>query len=396
MKPKRHKSANGSGSVFSTKLANGTIVWRGKFFANGVRRPVTFGPEPEWNRTKARKALNALQTDVERGVYREPQKITFSQYASDALEAHIVAGGLKKSTASDYRRNQQKHLEPFFGNYCIAEISPSLVKRYIERKLAAGSSPRLVNASLAVLTLVLNLAIEDEIVTTNAALKRRVKEAPREWVILNPEQIRDVETAYDELIQQAATDETRRENLVTSRLIYIIAVTLGLRRAELLGLRWSAVDLGESKLRVCETWTRNEISSPKSSESRRTLTFGAKLLKELREHKLRSQYSGTDERVLANPRTGGAFDVHDHGQLFAEAVTRAGITDKVRPFHDLRHSSITQLAASGADAYAVQTKAGHSSHDITQRYVHLAGVLYRDETEALEERLFGREAASAQ
>lgn len=391
---RRPKSANGSGSVFSTKLANGTVIWRGKYFANNVRKSITFGPEPEWNRTKARKALNALLTDVERGVYREPQKITLTQYASDALEAHIVAGGLKKSTASDYRRNLKKHLEPFFGNYRIAEISPSLVKKYIERKLAAGCSPRLVNASLQVLTLIFNLAIEDEIVATNPALKRRVKEEPREWIILGPEQVLRVEAAFDELIAKASG--ARLENLLTSKLIFILALAIGLRRGEVLGLKWKYIDLGpEPKIRVAETWVRNQWSTPKSATSRRTISIGPRLAKVLREHKLASHSSGGDERAVCNPRSGGAFDVHAYADLLSEALAEAGVGGRVRPFHDLRHSSLTQLAASGADSYAVQTTAGHSSHAITMRYLHLAGVMYRDEVATAEERIFGREAASA-
>ncbi len=61
----------------------------------------------------------------------------------------------------------------------------------------------------------------------------------------------------------------------------------------------------------------------------------------------------------------------------------------VRPFHDLRHTAITNDAAAGSSPIAVMSKAGHASMSTTKRYLHLAGVVFRDEAEALERRLLG-------
>jgi len=61
----------------------------------------------------------------------------------------------------------------------------------------------------------------------------------------------------------------------------------------------------------------------------------------------------------------------------------------VRPFHDLRHTAITNDAASGSSPIAVMTKAGHSDMRTTRRYMHLAGVVFREEANRLEERFLG-------
>ncbi len=61
----------------------------------------------------------------------------------------------------------------------------------------------------------------------------------------------------------------------------------------------------------------------------------------------------------------------------------------VRPFHDLRHTAITNDAGAGSSPIAVMTKAGHSDMRTTKRYIHLAGVVFREEAEALERRLLG-------
>jgi len=69
------------------------------------------------------------------------------------------------------------------------------------------------------------------------------------------------------------------------------------------------------------------------------------------------------------------------------ALTAAGISDYVRPFHDLRHSSLTNVAAAGEQPIALMARAGHRSMSTTKGNLHLAGVVFRDEADALERRL---------
>lgn len=63
--------------------------------------------------------------------------------------------------------------------------------------------------------------------------------------------------------------------------------------------------------------------------------------------------------------------------------------DYVRPFHDARHGALTNLAAAGVSPVAIMGIAGHRSMSTTNQYVHLAGVVFRDEAAALERRMLG-------
>jgi integrase len=74
------------------------------------------------------------------------------------------------------------------------------------------------------------------------------------------------------------------------------------------------------------------------------------------------------------------------------ALKKAGIAEYVRPFHDARHSSITHQAAAGSSPVAIMASAGHSSMATTKRYLHLAGVVFREEADALDRRLLGGES----
>jgi integrase len=89
------------------------------------------------------------------------------------------------------------------------------------------------------------------------------------------------------------------------------------------------------------------------------------------------------------PKKGSTFDAKGFSEALRAALTAAGIEGRIRAFHDLRHTAITNDAASGSNPIAVMTKAGHSDMKTTKRYLHLAGVVFRDEAERLEQRLLG-------
>ena len=169
-------------------------------------------------------------------------------------------------------------------------------------------------------------------------------------------------------------------------------VGAGLRRGELLGLRWRTVHLADPDgafLRVAETFVRAGIDSPKSEAGERTVALGQRLASELFEHRARTAFGGDDERVFCSPTKGTPFDVARYGETFRLALTKAGITDYVRPFHDLRHSSITNAAAAGTPPAALMARAGHAAFTTTQGYIDLAAERFREEAERLERRLWG-------
>jgi integrase len=93
--------------------------------------------------------------------------------------------------------------------------------------------------------------------------------------------------------------------------------------------------------------------------------------------------------VFCSPTRGTLFDVQRYTETFRKVLTKAGITDYVRPFHDLRHSSITNAAAAGTPPGALMARAGHSSITTTQGYIDLAGETFREEADRLEKRLWG-------
>ena len=220
----------------------------------------------------------------------------------------------------------------------------------------------------------------------------RAKEGRRKWRIFSPVEVGAVERAFDELIAEAETDRDRDDRQVV-RLMFLTLMATGIRRGELIGLRWRAISLADPdgpKLRVEETWVRHGVDTPKSTAGQRTIAIGKRLADELYDHLGRTPFTGADERVFVNPRTGRPFGDDRYKEIFTLALTRAGIEGVVRPSHDLRHSSITNAAAAGTKPEALMSRAGHSSYSTTRRYIDLAGEQFREEADRLEERLWGR------
>jgi integrase len=371
------------------------VVWRIRYFdASGRRVLETLGKEPEWNRKRAEAELRQRLVDVERDGYKAPGKTLFGEFAAKWLDGYCEAHTLKRTTASSYKTIVSQHLIPAFRSHKLSDVDVAEIEKYVAKKLRAGASPRTVNSHLQVLGLILKAALKRRLVQTNPVpLVDRPRQRQKEWRILTPSEIAAVDRAYGELIEEAEKD-LRRDDLIVSRAIFLVTIGVGLRRAEVLGLRWHSVALADPDgptLRVRETWVANRSDTPKSAAGCRTIALGERMADVLFQHRSWSAFDGEDELVLPNPRTGNPFDVHSHADLFREALTKAGITDRVRPFHDQRHASLTHAAAAGTDPYALQTRAGHSSQQTTMRYVHLAGQLFRDEAAKLEERIWGEE-----
>jgi integrase len=162
------------------------------------------------------------------------------------------------------------------------------------------------------------------------------------------------------------------------RLVFLTLVLTGLRRAELQSLRWADVDLIENRLRVVDSKT--ELGS-------RSVAISPSLAEQLWQRRRSSSYRADTDRVFCHPDAGTVYRYETFSDALKAAYKAAGMTfpEGMRPFHDLRVTSITNDAI----AVALMTKAGHASMATTRRYLRLAGVVFADEAAALERRMLG-------
>jgi Phage integrase family len=146
--------------------------------------------------------------------------------------------------------------------------------------------------------------------------------------------------------------------------VFLTLVLTGLRRSELQRLRWGDVDLVELVLRVRDS---------KSEDGIRSIALSPTLAEELWQHRRRSAFQGDGELVFCHPERGTIYRAETFKTALTAALKAAGVEKTPRPFHDLRHTAITNDAAAGSSPIAVMTKAGHANMSTTKRYLHLAG-----------------------
>jgi integrase len=381
------------GTIITYPGVRGT-TYRIKFQdASGKRRLETLRGCTSYK--EAEKILAERETDVRREGMVVPDKITFRQFASEWLEDYVAVRGLKRSTASAYKTIVDRHLIEAFGSLKVGEVTVDRIERQVAKWTRAGQSARTVNANLQCLGLIFRAARKRKLVASNPVeLVDRPRERRAEQPVLSAAEIRAVDRAFLTLDEDDAS---------TARALFLTAAETGLRRGELLGLKWSAVGLADPNgpmIQVRETWVRGAEDSPKSAAGRRAIPISPQLADVLFELRGATAYQGDDERCFPSS-TGHVFDVHRYSDLFKQALRKAGIDPTgIRPFHGLRHSSLTLAASAGMDPYALQTRAGHSSQQTTARYLHLAGVGFRRQAEQHFTALWGEtkteEAADAE
>jgi integrase len=354
-------------------MASGSVIEydgkRGKVFrikyadASGRQVMETVGREADgWTRRKAEAELRDRLVKVERRGWRKPAPLSFAVYAARWFAEGEKRRGWKQSTVKEYR-SVRRRLVGHFGAMPLAAIRPRHVAAFVAEH---EHGPAVISRDVSLLHAMFATAQREELVEANPAERaERPKLPPFRPQILEPVEVARVAKAF--------TDEQ-------ARAIFLTLVLTGLRRHELQNLRWRDVDLVESVLRVCKS---------KSEEGIRSIALTKTLAEELWQQRRRSNFQGDDELVFCHPARGTIYRAETFKEALTAALKAAGVDKQPRPFHDLRHTAITNDAAAGSSPIAVMAKAGHANMTTTKRYLHLAGVVFRDEADALERRLLG-------
>jgi integrase len=324
---------------------------------DGTRRSFYGKTEKE-----AREKKNRALRQAEAGLVPEAG-LTVAAYLGRwlAARAEVVRAG----TLVNERQHVELHIVPSIGRVRLSELTVARVNRLLADLVAGGMMATTANAVRATLRRALAQAHREGLVPRNvAALATPRRGQPRAIVVYTPAQAR-------RLVAEARTHPHGP--------LVAVALATGLRRGELIGLRWADVDLDARTLRVersvVHVRRRWVEGPPKSAAGRRTIR-----LTEVAVEALRRQRVLLAERRLA---AGGAWVDRDlvfpnqRGGYLADAIraarqvmTAAGVP--VTTLHALRHSCASFLVAEGMDLVAVKELLGHSSIAVTaDTYAHL-------------------------
>jgi integrase len=377
--------ANGDGDVWPRKNKQGKITsYRGSYVGPDGKRRYVSGKTKEETRRKKRKA----EADAAGGVVFDAGKLTVEEYLqrwlSDCLEPLVSSSKMAHSTFIRYKGIVENDISPILGRKKLRDLSRAEVRALYSAK-GRELSPRSVDYIHVTLQKALTQAMRDDLIPRNVATGERPRSSR------NRDEIKALSSEQAKALLSAAQN-TRNEAL------YVVAVHTGLRQGELLGLKWTDVDLAGRRLSVRRSLKVTDhgldFGPPKNKASRRSVPLSKTAVAVLRAHRTRQNEERLrlgdlwlDHDLVFPNRVGKPMD---HGNLYYREykplLQRAGLGDEDFTFHSLRHTFATELFNQHKRPKIIQSLLGHSS--ITQTidtYSHLLNDVDDDEVTGLDE-----------
>jgi integrase len=267
---------------------------------------------------------------------------------------------VRVSTLERHEGIIRTHLRPALGSIRLKNLTTAHVRGLIREKLDTGLAPATVRKIHSTLHKALGVAVSDGLVPRNAAAVKAPRPAPEEMRPLSEQQARV-------FLEAAAGSDFEA--------LYVLAITTGLRRGELLGLRWEDADLERSTLRVGRALVRergtHKVGETKTKRDRRQDDLTPRTVKALRAHRKRQleekiKLAGLyeDRGLIFTTRTGAPVKPENLIKRdFKPLLTRTGLPE-IR-FHDLRHTCATLLLGRGVHPKLVQELLGHATIAMT-------------------------------
>jgi integrase len=283
----------------------------------------------------------------------------------------IIPPEVKPRSHAKFEQDVRLHINPALGKVKLAKLNALMVQEFISAKTAAGMAPQSVIHLRNTLRNAFNRAMRLNLLERSPVAQVEVPRLPDTSVVplSAPESERLLECA--------------RENRLHA--FYVLALTIGARRGELLGLKWTDVDLASGRLTIIRALQRVEkqglqITETKTPKAKRTVRLPKFAISALRTHHKQQ----LEERLISGPdwnndhdliftnRDGQPLEPITLHRNFKALLKRAGLPASTR-VHDLRHTAATFLLSRGVPLKLVQEILGHSSLAVTERfYAHFA------------------------
>jgi integrase len=311
------------------------------------------------------KKKNEALKELERGTLATGEQRRLGEYLEDWLE-NVHKSKLRVGTYINYKK-LIRYIVADLGDIWLLKLTPQQVQTFYAKKLDAKLSSKIVYNMHGVLHLALKNAVRWGLVSRNVCdLVTPPSIVSREVVPLTEEQAR------------LLIKYVRGHHL---EVLLATAVVTGMRRGELLALRWSDIDFARSRLLVLHSVNFIEgygyvEGKPKTAAGKRVISLPEFLLDMLKEHRAQQlerskAASRWEDHDLVFPNLSGSYLHPGHmGEAFRKLLKEAGLP--TIHFHDLRHSAASILLCMGVNVKVIQELLGHSDISITLRtYSHL-------------------------
>lgn len=336
---------------------------------------ISTGLDVKNNKRKAEQILNELKAQYEDTDYTEPSKVLFCDYLRNWVE--LNKGNVQMTTYDGYIHMLNKHIYPYFktnGIY-LSKVKPMDIQRYYAAKIDEGLSPNTVIKHHGVIRTALQYAVKTNLIKENVA--DLVDKPKKERYYASFYTVEELNRLFE------VVKGTQIETPV------LLAAYYGLRRSEVLGLRWDAVDFKNKTVTICRKVVRGKDKDGKltavpqdkmkSETSRRSFPLCGVMLEYLSDLLEKQKYNAELMGNCYNQEFSGYICVNAVGDLikpdyitdtFSKILAKSGL--KHIRFHDLRHSCASLLVSLGFSMKDVQEWLGHADYTLTANtYSHV-------------------------
>ncbi len=364
------KRGQNEGSIYKRKDG----LWVGQ---------ITIGAKREYKYCKTQREvrvwLKMKQSQIDAGVDLGKADTTLSEYLKEWLSTKAME--IRPKTHDQYTGIVNHHINPPIGRFKLKDLRPDQIQVFYNKKLREGASARTVKMIHSVLHCALNHAVKMGIIGRNpsdAVTKPRLRR--KEMRVLDDNQARTF------LIHASKSRNAA---------FYYLAVTTGLRQAELFGLKWSDLDWESMRLQVQRQIQRVRggglvFTEPKTARGRRVVVLGKStknvLQEQFKHQQLERQFAGDkwiENDLIFTSTIGTPIDHRNLFREFKELLQVAGLPN-IR-FHDLRHTAATLMLQQNIHPKVVQERLGHSDISLTlNTYSHVLPGMQEEAAEKMD------------
>jgi len=339
-----------------------------------IRDPVTGARRRKWvslpqckGKREAQIRCAELVTELQRGTSIDPDKVAVREYL-DRFDRDWIATQVSAHSRERYKFALD-HVRRELGNKQLQKLRPADLAAFYAMLAREGLAPRTIKLIHSVLHRALGQAKAWGVIRDNPAeIAKPAKVSDRETPMLQPD-------------QAAVLLERLRGGPLY--LLAAVALGAGMRRNEMLGLRWGDVDLEAGRLTIEQSLEQTaaygiRTKGPKTKHGRRTISLPAHLVMELRQHWREQQEQRLAIGLGKAPDSAPVFATAEGGFMSPNAITKAwpvamaAIDMPAVTLHSLRHTHASMLIANGVDILTISRRLGHSSPTITLNvYGHL-------------------------
>ena len=360
------RRGDGEGSI--TKRKDGK--WQGSVLTG--YNPETGKPVRKYfygrTRKEVQEKINEVAPKVAAGTYREPTKMTVAEWFTTWLNDYMKPS-LRPTTWESHKYQVDGHIIPALGHLRLAQLQTAHIQRLYNDKLQGGRldgkpgglSPKSVRYIHTVIHSCLEQARKESMITINPAGAVRLPK-------LEKPEIKYLGTAEAAIFLAMARESKHFA-------AFYLALSTGMRRGELLALRWKDIDFEAEQLTVNQGLVRISgkglvFQEPKTALSNRVISLAPAVAQVLKEHREQQ----TDGRIMAGAAYNSELDLVFSNELgepicpraftrvFERLVKKAGLNVT---FHGLRHTFATLALQEGVDVKTIQETLGHHSAAFT-------------------------------